>query len=202
MISWSIFQRRWISTVPLTGSNWKKRFKNLVKPDRYGSGGAVEELKKNGRCYRKRKAIYMFSSGQWPTNLPLLYWSGENKKYLFGIPAMYRDEADAAQSVYNKGRCRWQKRNLFYSRPVKKRLITWARKKYSKSGIGCVSIENPVRRTDERMVAAGGDKRSALTAAVIISSCISMVRDCILPVPGQECLWKNTLYFDTVYFSL
>jgi threonine aldolase len=74
-----------------------------IKVDRYGSGGAVAELEKKFETITgKEKAIYM-PSGTMANQFAIAILSGENTKvYVQDTSHVYRDEADAAQSVFNK----------------------------------------------------------------------------------------------------
>lgn len=128
--------------------------KQPVKVDRYGSGGAVEELqKKFATITGKEKAIYM-PSGTMANQLAIAVLSGDNTKvFVQDSSHVYRDEADAAQSVFNKRLMPLAKNETYFTLDILKKAIeNLGNEEVFKSGIGCVSIENPVRRTDERMV--------------------------------------------------
>ena len=77
--------------------------KQPVKVDRYGNGGAVADLEKKFETITgKEKAIYM-PSGTMANQLAIAVLSGDNTKiFVQDTSHVYRDEADAAQSVYNK----------------------------------------------------------------------------------------------------
>ena len=77
--------------------------KQPLKVDRYGSGGAIEELEKKFEAITgKEKAIYM-PTGTMANQLAIAMLSGENTKvFVQDTSHVYRDEADAAQSVFNK----------------------------------------------------------------------------------------------------
>lgn len=74
-----------------------------IQKDRYGSGGAVEALeKKMAEITGKEKAIYM-PSGTMANQLALSVLSGDQTKvFVQDTSHVYRDEADAAQSVFQK----------------------------------------------------------------------------------------------------
>src|SRR5678815_6154244 len=76
--------------------------KQPIKVDRYGSGGAVEELQKKFETITgKEKAIYM-PSGTMANQFAIAMLSGENTKvFVQDTSHVYRDEADAAQSIFN-----------------------------------------------------------------------------------------------------
>src|SRR6187551_2587626 len=128
--------------------------KQQLKVDRYGSGGAVEELEKKFEAITgKEKAIYM-PSGTMANQFAIAMLSGENTKvFVQDTSHVYRDEADAAQSIFNKRLMPLAKNETYFTADVlKKAIADLDQEEVFKSGIGCVSIENPVRRTDERMV--------------------------------------------------
>ena len=128
--------------------------KQPIKVDRYGSGGAVAELEKKFEVITgKEKAIYM-PSGTMANQLAIAVLSGENSKvFVQDTSHVYRDEADAAQSVFNKRLMPLAKNETWFTAATLKQAVeNLDNEEVFKSGIGCVSIENPVRRTDERMV--------------------------------------------------
>lgn len=75
---------------------------NIIK-DRYGMGGVVEKLEKNfAEITGKDNAIYM-PSGTMANQLAMAVLSGDNTKiFVQDTSHIYRDEADAAQSVFGK----------------------------------------------------------------------------------------------------
>jgi threonine aldolase len=128
--------------------------KQQIKVDRYGSGGAVEELEKKFEAITgKEKAIYM-PSGTMANQFAIAMLSGENTKvFVQDTSHVYRDEADAAQSIFNKRLMPLAKNQTFFTaEELKKAIENLDSEEVFKSGLGCVSIENPVRRTDGRMI--------------------------------------------------
>ena len=128
--------------------------KQPIKVDRYGSGGAVEELEKKFETITgKEKAIYM-PSGTMANQFAIAMLSGENTKvFVQDTSHVYRDEADAAQSIFNKRLMPLAKNQTFFTADeLKKAIENLDSEEVFKSGLGCVSIENPVRRTDGRMI--------------------------------------------------
>jgi threonine aldolase len=126
---------------------------NIVR-DRYGSGGAVEALEKKFTALTgKEKSIYM-PSGTMANQLAISVLSGENTKvFVQDTSHVYRDEADAAQSVFNKRLMPLAKDETFFTaKQLQTAVENLGNEEVFKSGIGAVSIENPVRRTDGRVV--------------------------------------------------
>src|SRR5215203_6770396 len=89
--------------------------KQPIKVDRYGSGGAVEELEKKFEAITgKEKAVYM-PSGTMANQFAIAILSGENTKvFVQDTSHVYRDEADAAQSIFNKRLLPWEKNKTFF----------------------------------------------------------------------------------------
>ena len=77
--------------------------KLAIEKDSYGAGGAVEALeKKFMEITGKEKAVFM-PSGTMANQLAIAVLSGENTKvFVQDTSHVYRDEADAAQSVFQK----------------------------------------------------------------------------------------------------
>ncbi len=122
--------------------------------DFYGVGGVVETLEeKFAEITGKEKAIYL-PSGTMANQLAISVLSGENTKiFVQETSHVYRDEADASQSVFHKRLMPLAKGETFFTaQQLQTAIETMAEEEVFKSGIGAVSIENPVRRTDGRFV--------------------------------------------------
>ena len=130
---------------------------NTTKPieqDAYGAGGPITALeKKFEEITGKEKAIFM-PTGTMANQLAIAVLSGENTKvFVQETSHVYRDEADAAQSVFNKRLIPVAQGKTFFTTEELQQSVDYHnRGEVFKSGIGTVSIENPVRRTDGRMV--------------------------------------------------
>src|SRR5436190_16518110 len=74
-----------------------------IEKDRYGDGGSVGALEKKFMAITgKEKAIFM-PSGTMANQMAIAVLSGENTKvFVQDLSHVYRDEADAAQSVFQK----------------------------------------------------------------------------------------------------
>lgn len=179
--------------------------KNPIKPDRYGSGGAVEELQKKFEAITgKEKAIYM-PSGTMANQLAIAVLSDENTKvFVQDTSHVYRDEADAAQSVFNKRLMPLAKNETFFTLEILKQAIEdLGNEEVFKSGIGCVSIENPVRRTDERMVPIEEIKKiSAYCRSNNIKLHLDGARIYMASAWSGVSIKEYASYFDTIYISL
>lgn len=132
-----------------------------IQRDFYASGGAVDELtKKFAALTGKEAAIYM-PSGTMANQLAISVLSGDNTKvFVQDTSHVYRDEADAAQSVHNKRLIPLAKEKAWFTQEELAAAIAYHNDaEVFKSGIGVVSIENPVRRADGRMVPIGEIKK-------------------------------------------
>ena len=125
-----------------------------VVKDAYGAGGSVEALeKKFAEITGKEKAIYM-PSGTMANQLAIAVLSGEKSKvFVQDTSHVYRDEADAAQSVFQKRLMPLAKEEPFFTaQQLQSAVEAIPSEEVFKTGVGAVSIENPVRRSDGRMV--------------------------------------------------
>lgn len=179
--------------------------KQPIKVDRYGSGGAVEELQKRFETITgKEKAIYM-PSGTMANQLAIAVLSDENTKvFVQDASHVYRDEADAAQSVFNKRLMPLAKNETYFTLDVLKQAIeNLGNEEVFKSGIGCVSIENPVRRTDERMVPLEEIKKiSVYCRSNNIKLHLDGARIYMAAAWSGISVKEYASYFDTIYISL
>ncbi len=120
--------------------------------DRYGTGGAVESLeKKFAEITGKEKAVYM-PSGTMANQFAIHVLSGENTKVVVQETShVFRDEADAAQSVFQKRLIPLAKdRTGFTADELRQTVEGLQQQEAFTSRIGVVSVENPVRRADGR----------------------------------------------------
>jgi threonine aldolase len=179
--------------------------KQPVKVDRYGSGGAVEELeKKFAAITGKEKAIYM-PSGTMANQLALAVLSGQNTKvFVQDTSHVYRDEADAAQSIFGKRLMPLAKNETFFTAAALQTAVeNLDHEEVFKSGIGCVSVENPVRRTDGRMIPVAEIKKiSEYCRSKNIKLHLDGARIYMAAAWSGISVKEYSSYFDTVYISL
>ena len=179
--------------------------KQLVKTDRYGNGGSAEELEKRfATITGKEKAIYM-PTGTMANQLAIAVLSGENTKvFVQDTSHIYRDEADAAQSVFNKRLMPLAKDKTFFTADELKNAVeNLDHEEVFKSGIGCVSIENPVRRSDGRMVPLDEIKKiSEYCRSKNLKLHMDGARIYMATAWGGIPVKEYASYFDTVYISL
>lgn len=121
-----------------------------IDPDFYGNGGATKLLEvKFAKLTGKEKAIYL-PTGTMANQLAIKLLNQNNTKVI--VPEnshVFRDEADAAQSVHNKRLIPVGKDKPYFNLSDLKNAIDYTDKnEVFKSGLGTVVIENPVRRAD------------------------------------------------------
>ncbi len=95
-----------------------------IEKDRYGEGGVVAALeKKFEEITGKEKAVFM-PSGTMANQLAIAVLSGDNTKvFVQDMSHVYRDEADAAQSVFEKRLMPLAKGETFFTAVTLKQAI-------------------------------------------------------------------------------
>jgi threonine aldolase len=178
---------------------------SAIVRDRYGTGGAVEALeKKFAQITGKERAIFM-PSGTMANQMAIAVLSGENTKvFVQDTSHVYRDEADAAQSVFQKRLMPLAKGEFFFTaQQLQNAIESLSSEEVFKSGIGAVSIENPVRRTDGRMVPLEEIRKvSAYCKSNNLKLHLDGARIYIASAWSGIPVKEYASYFDTVYISL
>ena len=127
--------------------------KRPVKGDFYGAGGTVEELLAKFMAITGKEAAIYMPSGTLANQLAIAVLSGENSKvFVQETSHVFRDEADAAESVFRKRLVPLAEgRHAFTLEELQKAVDYSEKEEYFKTGIGGVSIEIPVRRCNEQV---------------------------------------------------
>lgn len=176
-----------------------------IEKDRYGTGGAVAALEKKFETITgKEKAVFM-PSGTLANQLAISVLSGENTKvFVQDLSHVYRDEADAAQSIFNKRLMPLAKDEIcFTAESLKQAVESLEEQEAFKSGIGAVSIENPVRRSDGRMIPIAEIKKiSQYCRANQIKLHLDGARIYMAAAWSGVSIKEYASYFDTIYISL
>jgi len=125
-----------------------------IERDFYGQGGATQLLEeKFAEITGKEKAIYL-PSGTMANQLAIKLLNGINTKVI--VPEnshIYRDEADAAQSVHSLRLIPTGKDKPFFDlEDVKASIDYLNQSEVFESGLGTIAIESPVRRADGAVV--------------------------------------------------
>ena len=176
-----------------------------IQKDRYGEGGVVAALEQEFAALTgKEKAIFM-PSGTMANQLALAVLSGEKTKiFVQDTSHVYRDEADAAQSVF-------QKRLLplapgqawFTAQQLEEAIEALKVAEAFPSGIGAVSIENPVRRSEGRFVPLEEIKKiRAYCTTKGIPMHLDGARLFMAAAWSGVPVKEYSAHFDTVYISL
>jgi threonine aldolase len=177
---------------------------NIIR-DRYGAGGTIEILeKKFSELTGKEKAIFM-PSGTMANQLAIDVLSGNNTKiFVQDTSHVYRDEADAAQSVFQNRLMPLGKNETYFTADQLRQAIeSLPEEEVFQSGIGAVSIENPVRRTDGRMVPLEEIKKiSAYCKSKNIRLHLDGARIFMASGWSGISIKEYASYFDTIYISL
>ena len=176
-----------------------------IEPDFYGNGGTTKLLEeKFAKLTGKEKAIYL-PTGTMANQLAIKLLNGNNTKVI--VPEnshIFRDEADAAQSVHNKRLIPVGKDKPYFELTDLKKTIEYTNEnEVFKSGLGTVVIENPVRRADGKYVPIE-------TIREIANYCkqngykmhLDGARIHLAAAYSNIALSEYTSYFDTVYISL
>ena len=125
---------------------------NAIERDSYGEGGAMEQLlKKFTEITGKEAAVYL-PTGTLANQLAINQLCGASTKaFVQETSHVYRDEGDAAQTLFNKRLVPLAEGKAHFNLEQLKTAI-----KYHKdgeafpAGVGAISIETPVRRCDNQ----------------------------------------------------
>jgi threonine aldolase len=176
-----------------------------IEKDNYGTGGAVEALeKKFVEITGKEKAIFM-PTGTMANQLAISVLSGENTKiFVQDTSHIFRDEADAAQSVFQKRLMPLAKDETFFTaQQLQDAIEKMPGEEVFKSGIGAVSIENPVRRTKGRMVPIEEIRKiSTYCRKNNIKLHLDGARIYMASAWSGVSIKEYASYFDSIYISL
>lgn len=176
-----------------------------IAKDRYGVGGVVEALeKKFAALTGKEKAIFM-PSGTMANQLAIAVLSGQKSKvFVQEVSHVYRDEADAGQSVFQKRLVPLAKNETYFTTAQLETAIReMGNEEAFNTGVGAVSIENPVRRTDGGLVPLDEIKKiRAYCQQQKIPMHLDGARLYVASAWSGVSIKAYSSYFDTVYISL
>ena len=176
-----------------------------IQRDFYMQGGVVDALQKKFEAITgKEKAIYM-PTGTMANQLAIATLSGKHTKvYVQDLSHVYRDEADAAQSVFNKRLMPLGMDKAFFTAAELQDAVEHLKdREVFSSGNGAVSIENPVRRAEGRMVPVEEIRKiSAYCRSQQIPLHLDGARLFMAAAWSGISVKEYAGYFDTVYISL
>ncbi|WP_420318155.1 threonine aldolase family protein [Ekhidna sp.] len=128
--------------------------KSGINGDFYSSGGVIAELEQDFcKITGKEKAIYM-PSGTMANELALRILCGDKTKAIVhGDSHIYRDEGDSAQAIHNKRLVPINSGKHYFSRDdLENALKELSSGESFYNGVGALSMENPVRRHNGKIV--------------------------------------------------
>jgi threonine aldolase len=176
-----------------------------IEPDRYGAGGAVEALEKRFCEVTGKEAALFMPTGTMANQLALKVLSGDRTKvFVQETSHVYRDEADAAQAVHGKRLVPLaQGETYFTADDLKKAIDYYHTGEVFRSGMGAVSVENPVRRTGGRYVPLEEIKKiAAFCKEAGLPLHLDGARIYFASAWEGVSIKEYSAYFDTVYISL
>jgi threonine aldolase len=179
--------------------------KSPIERDSYGQGGAVAALEKRfEQITGKEKAIFM-PSGTLANQLAIAVLSGNKTKvFVQDTSHVYRDEADAAQAVFQKRLMPLAPDNCFFTaEQLQESIEKLKEQEVFDSGIGAVSVENPVRRTFGRTVPLEEIKKiNDYCKTHQLKLHLDGARIFLAAAWQGITIKEYASYFDTVYISL
>ncbi len=176
-----------------------------IEPDRYGVGGVVAELEKKFELITgKEKAIFM-PTGTMANQFAISILSGGNAKvFVQETSHVFRDEADAAQAVFGKRLIPLAQGETYFTAEQLQHAVEYHKKSENFiDKVGCISLENPVRRTDGKMIPLNEIKKiSAYCRSNNINLHLDGARIYMAAAWTGVSIKEFASYFDTVYISL
>lgn len=125
---------------------------NSIERDSYGEGGTIDKLlQKFIEITGKEDAVYL-PTGTLANQLAISTLCGSNTKaFVQETSHVYRDEGDAAQTLFNKRLIPLATGKAHFTLEELRESITYHREGEAFVGsVGVVSIETPVRRCDNQ----------------------------------------------------
>jgi threonine aldolase len=176
-----------------------------IEPDFYGNGGPTKLLEEQfAKLTGKEKAIYL-PTGTMANQLAIKLLNGNNTKVI--VPEnshIFRDEADAAQSVHNLRLVPVGKDKPYFDLADLKSAIAYTNEnEVFNSGLGTVAIENPIRRADGTAIPIETIKEiSAYCKQNGYKMHLDGARLHLASAATNVSISEYASYFDTVYISL
>ena len=173
--------------------------------DSFGEGGTIDALtKKFAEITGKEAAVYL-PTGTLANQLAISLLSGSNSKvFVQESSHVYRDEGDAAQTVFNRRLIPLAPGNHFFTVGQLMEAIAHLREGEAfPVGVGAISIETPVRRSDNRLVPLDEIRRiSAYCRSNGYGLHLDGARLHFAAAYTNVSVREYASYFDTVYMCL
>jgi threonine aldolase len=178
---------------------------NLIERDSYGEGGAVEQLLKKFIDITGKEAAVYLPTGTLANQLAINQLCGTNTKaFVQETSHVYRDEGDAAQTLFNKRLIPLAEGKAHFTLEELKTSIKYHKEgEVFAAGVGAISIETPVRRCENQAFPLEEIKRiSAYCKEQGIKMHLDGARLHMATAFTNTTVKEYSAYFDTVYMCL
>ncbi|MFI5451491.1 threonine aldolase family protein [Pedobacter sp. UC225_61] len=176
-----------------------------IERDSYGEGGAIEKLlKKFIEITGKEAAVYM-PTGTLANQLAISVLCGDNTKaFVQETSHVYRDEADASQTLFNKRLIPLAEGKAHFTVEQLKKSVNYHKEgEVFVAGVGTISIETPVRRCDNQAFPLDEIKKiSAYCKEQGFKMHLDGARLHMATAFTNTTVKEYASYFDTVYMCL
>ncbi|MEP7317739.1 MAG: beta-eliminating lyase-related protein [Panacibacter sp.] len=176
-----------------------------IERDSYFEGGVVQKLEERFAAITQKEAAIYMPTGTLANQLAISVLSGQNSKvFVQETSHVFRDEADAAQSVYQKRLIPLAKGLSHFTAAELEEAVNYHQQgEVFKTGFGAISIENPVRRCDEQAVPFEEIKKiAAYCKKNNFKLHLDGARLYLASAYTGVSVTEYAAYFDTVYISL
>jgi threonine aldolase len=173
--------------------------------DSFGEGGTIEKLTTRFAEITAKEAGVYVTSGTMANQLAISELSGSNSKvFVQDISHVHRDEADAAQTIFHHRLIPLAPGKAFFTLAELQDAIKYYQDSEAfETGIGVVSIETPVRRTDNTLFPIAEIRKiSEFCRANSIRLHLDGARLHIASAYTGISVREFSSYFDTVYMCL
>lgn len=125
---------------------------NPIERDSYAEGGDMEKLLNKFTAITGKEAAVYLPTGTLANQLAISHLCGNNTKaFVQETSHVYRDEGDAAQTLFNKRLIPLAKGKAHFTLDELQKSINYHKEgEVFVGGVGAVSIETPVRRCDNQ----------------------------------------------------
>lgn len=178
---------------------------NAIERDSYGEGGEIEKLlKKFVEITGKEAAVYL-PTGTLANQLAISQLcAGNTKAFVQETSHVYRDEGDAAQTLFNKRLIPLAEGRAHFTVEELKKAIAYHKEGEAfVAGVGAISIETPVRRCDNQAFPLGEIKKiSAYAREHGYKMHLDGARLHMATAFTNATVREYASYFDTVYMCM
>lgn len=181
---------------------------NAAKPierDSYAEGGEIEKLLNKFKEMTSKEAAIFMPSGTLANQLAISYLCGNNTKaFVQETSHVYRDEGDAAQTLFDKRLIPLAQGKAYFTVEELKQSITYHQEgEVFVGGVGAISIETPVRRCDNQAFPLEEIKKiSAYCKEKGFKMHLDGARLHMATAFTNSTVKEYSSYFDTVYMCL